>query len=76
MEQFGRLIPNEIALQLQGVALDEDTFFFFPQDINSKYFLFTTPEYEKEIKESQYSYLLDFPIEIFIPPSPPFPPIN
>lgn len=75
MEQYGRLIPDEIALKLQGVALDEDTFFFFPQDINNKYFLFTTPEYEKEIKESQYFYLLDCPFEIFVPP-PPFPPIN
>lgn len=75
MEQLGRLIPDETALQLQGVALDEDTFFFFPQDINNKYFLFTTLEYENEIKESEYSYLLDYPFEIFVPPAP-FPPIN
>lgn len=75
MEELGRLIPDEIALQLQGVALDEDTFFFFPQDINNKYFLFTTPEYENEIKESEYSYLLDYPFEIFVPPIPT-PPSN
>jgi len=74
MEQLGRLIPDETALQLQGVALDEDTFFFFPQDINNKYFLFTTPEYESEIKESEYSYLLEIPLSPYIPP--PTPPIN
>lgn len=73
----GRIVTNEQAEQLQGVFIDDDTFFNFVQDINGVYFLFLSEQDEIDIAQTQYAYLLEIPLSPYIPPpSPPFPPIN
>ena len=73
----GRIITNEQYEQLQGVFVDEDTFFNFVPDINGVYFLILNKEGEIELLNSQYVYLLEIPLSPYIPPPPPpFPPIN
>lgn len=73
----GRIITNQQYEQLQGVFVDDDTFFNFVPDINGIYFLILDEQGEIEILNSQYAYLLEIPLSLYIPPpSPPFPPIN
>lgn len=73
----GRIVTIEQAEQLQGVFIDEDTFFNFVKDINGIYFLFLSEQDEIDILPTQYAYLLEIPLSPYIPPpSPPFPPIN
>lgn len=73
----GRIVTNEQAEQLQGVFIDDDTFFNFVQDINGIYFLFLSEQDEIDIAQTQYDYLLEIPLSPYIPPpNPPFPPIN
>lgn len=73
----GRIVTNEQYEQLQGVFVDDDTFFNFVPDINGIYFLILDEQGEIEILNSQYAYLLEIPLSPYIPPpSPPFPPIN
>lgn len=77
MEYYGRIVTNEQATELQGVFIDDDTFFNFVQDINGVYFLFLSEQDEIDIAQTQYAYLLEIPLSPYIPPtSPPFPPIN
>lgn len=73
----GRIITNQQYEQLQGVFVDDDTFFNFVPDINGIYFLILDEQGEIEILNSQYAYLLEIPLSPYIPPpGPPFPPIN
>jgi hypothetical protein len=73
----GRIVTNQTANELQGVFIDADTFFNFVQDIEGKYFMFTSEQDEAEIANTQYAYLLDIPLSPYTPPpTPPFPPIN
>ena len=73
----GRIVTNEQAEQLQGVFIDEDTFFNFVQDINNNYFLFLSAQDEQDISKTEYAYLLDIPLSPYEPkPAPPFPPIE
>ena len=72
----GRKITNEQYEKLQGVFVDEDTFFNFVPDINGIYYLILDEQGEIEILNSQYAYLLEIPLSTYIPPPPPLPPIN
>ncbi len=77
MEYYGRIVTNEQAEQLQGVFIDNDTFFNFVQDINGIYFLFLSTQDEQDIAKTEYAYLLDIPLSPYEPkPTPPFPPIE
>lgn len=70
----GRIVIPEVAQQLQGVFIDSDTFFNFVQDINDQWFLILSQQDEIEINQTEYSYLLDLPLEPYEPkPSPPLP---
>ncbi len=71
---YGRIVSNETAEQLQGVFIDADTFFNFVQDIDGKYYMFTSEQDEVEITNTQYAYLLEIPLSPYTPPpAPPFP---
>jgi hypothetical protein len=70
----GRIVTNQQANELQGVFIDADTFFNFVQDIDGKYFMFTSEQDEAEIANTQYAYLLDIPLSPYTPP--PLPPIE
>lgn len=71
----GRIVTNEQAAELQGVFIDDDTFFNFVQDINGIYFLFLSEQDEADILPTQYAYLLEIPLSPYTPPPPPpFPP--
>ncbi len=73
----GRIVTTEQAEQLQGVFIDNDTFFNFVQDINGIYFLFLSTQDEQDIAKTEYAYLLDIPLSPYEPkPTPPFPPIE
>ena len=73
----GRIVTNEQAEQLQGVFIDDDTFFNFVQDINGVYFLFLSEQDEQDIAQTEYAPLLQIPLSPYTPPpTPPFPPIN
>lgn len=73
----GRIVTTEQAEQLQGVFIDEDTFFNFVQDINGVYFLFLSEQDEQDIAQTEYAPLLQIPLSPYTPqPTPPFPPIN
>lgn len=67
----GRIIPTQIAEELQGTFLDNDTCFHFIEDINGNYFMFTTPQYEEIIAQSQWNYLLEYPLSQFEPKAEP-----
>jgi hypothetical protein len=70
----GRIVTEQQANELQGVFIDADTFFNFVQDIDGKYFMFTSEQDEAEIANTQYAYLLDIPLSPYTPP--PLPPIE
>lgn len=63
----GRIVTIETAQNLQGVFLDENTFFDFVQDINNNYFLFLSEQDEIDIINTEYSYLLEIPLSDFEP---------
>jgi hypothetical protein len=70
----GRIVTEQQANELQGVFIDADTFFNFVQDIDGKYFMFTSEQDEAEIANTQYAYLLDIPLSPYTPPpTPPIP---
>ena len=70
----GRVVIPEVAQQLEGVFIDSNTFFHFVQDINDEWFLILSEQDEQDIAQTEYAYLLDLPLEPFIPkPSPPLP---
>ncbi len=69
----GRIVTNEQAEQLQGVFIDNDTFFNFVQDINGVYFLFLSEQDEQDIAQTEYASLLQIPLSPYTPP--PTPPI-
>ena len=67
----GRIVTEQQANELQGVFIDADTFFNFVQDIDGKYFMFTSEQDEAEIANTQYAYLLDIPLSPYTPPPTP-----
>jgi hypothetical protein len=67
----GRIVTEQQANELQGVFIDADTFFNFVQDIDGKYFMFTSEQDEAEIANTQYAYLLDIPLSPYTPPPLP-----
>jgi hypothetical protein len=69
MEYYGRIVTNEQANELQGVFIDSDTFFNFVQDINGVYFLFLSEQDEQDISQTEYAYLLQIPLSLYIPPT-------
>ena len=70
----GRIVVPEVAQQLQGVFIDNDTFFNFVQDINDEWFLILSQQDEIEIAQTEYAYLLELPLSPYEPkPTPPFP---
>lgn len=74
---YGRIVTNEQAAELQGVFIDNDTFFNFVQDINGIWFLFLSKQDEIDVAQTEYAYLLEIPLSPYTPPPPPpFPPIN
>lgn len=66
----GRVVIQEVAQQLEGVFFDSDTFFHFVQDINGEWFLILTAQDEIDIAQTEYSYLLDLPLENYVAPPP------
>lgn len=68
MEYYGRIVTNEQSKELQGVFFDSDTFFNFVQDINGVYFLFLSEQDEIDLLPTQYAYLLEIPLSLYIPP--------
>lgn len=71
---LGRIVIQEVAQQLEGTFIDSDTFFHFVQDINSEWFLILSEQDEIDISKTEWSYLLDLPLEEYIaPPTPPIP---
>jgi hypothetical protein len=66
--EYGRIVTNEQAEQLQGVFFDADTFFNFVQDINGVYFLFLSEQDETGIARTEYAYLLDIPLSPYVSP--------
>jgi hypothetical protein len=68
MEYYGRIVTNEQANELQGVFFDADTFFNFVQDINGIYFLFLSEQDENDLLNTQYAYLLEIPLSLYVPP--------
>lgn len=74
MAYYGRIVTNEQAEQLQGIFIDDDTFFNFVPNINGIYFLILDELGEIEILNSQYAYLLQIPLSEYTPP--PTPPIS
>jgi len=69
----GRIVTNQQANELQGIFIDADTFFNFVQDIDGKYFMFTSEQDEVEIANTQYAYLLEIPLSPYTPPPTPIP---
>lgn len=63
----GRIVTSETAQNLQGVFIDENTFFNFVQDINNNYFLFLSEQDEIDLMNTEYSYLLEIPLSDFEP---------
>lgn len=61
----GRIVTTEIAQNLQGVFIDENTFFNFVLDINDNYFLFLSEQDETDISNTEYAYLLEIPLSDF-----------
>ena len=70
----GRIVIPEVAQELEGKFIDNDTFLHFVQDINDEWFLFLSEQDEIDIAQTQYAYLLELPLSPYEPkPSPPFP---
>lgn len=70
----GRVVIQEVAQQLEGTFIDSDTFFHFVQDINEEWFLILSEQDEIDVTQTEWSYLLDLPLEEYVaPPSPPLP---
>jgi hypothetical protein len=70
----GRIVIPEVAQNLQGVFIDNDTFFNFVQDINDEWFLILSEQDEQDIALTEYAYLLELPLSPYEPkPSPPIP---
>ena len=70
----GRIVIPEVAQNLQGVFIDNDTFFNFVQDINDEWFLILSEQDEQDIAQTEYAYLLELPLSPYEPkPSPPRP---
>jgi hypothetical protein len=70
----GRVVIPEVAQQLEGVFFDSDTFFHFVQDINDEWFLILSEQDEADIALTEYAYLLDLPLQPYVPKqNPPFP---
>jgi len=67
----GRIVTNQQAQDLQGVFFDADTFFNFVQDIDGKYFMFTSEQDEADLLPTQYAYLLNIPLSPYTPPPTP-----
>jgi len=71
---LGRIVIQEVAQQLEGTFIDSDTFFHFVQDINGEWFLILSEQDEIDISKTEWSYLLDLPLQEYIaPPTPPIP---
>jgi hypothetical protein len=70
----GRIVATETAQSLQGVFIDENTFFDFVLDVNDNYFLFLSEQDEIDIMSTEYAYLLEIPLSDF-EPKPVTPPI-
>ena len=71
---LGRIVIQEVASQLEGTFIDSDTFFHFVQDINGEWFLILSEQDEIDISKTEWSYLLDLPLQEYIaPPTPPIP---
>ena len=70
----GRIVTTETERNLQGVFIDENTFFNFVQDVNNNYFLFLSEQDEIDLMNTEYSYLLDISFSDF-EPKPITPPI-
>jgi hypothetical protein len=70
----GRIVTTQTAQELQGVFIDDNTFFDFVQDVNDNYFLFLSEQDGIDLLNTQYSYLLEIPLSEFIPK--PIPPIS
>lgn len=66
----GRIVIPEVAKQLEGTFIDNDTFFHFVQDINGEWFLILSEQDEIDISTTEWSYLLDLPLEQYNPPIP------
>jgi len=66
--EYGRIVTFEQANELQGVFFDIDTFFNFVQDINEFYFLFLSIQDENDLIQTQYAYLLEIPLSLYVPP--------
>jgi hypothetical protein len=69
----GRIVTEQQANELQGIFIDADTFFNFVQDIDGKYFMFTSEQDEVEIANTQYAYLLEIPLSPYTPLTPTIP---
>jgi hypothetical protein len=69
----GRIVTNQQAQDLQGQFIDSDTFLNFVQDINDIYFLFLSEQDEQDVANTQYAYLLDLPLNPFVPKPSPIP---
>lgn len=61
----GRIVTTEIAQNLQGVFIDENTFFNFVLDVNDNYFLFLSEQDETDVSNTEYAYLLEIPLSDF-----------
>jgi len=70
----GRIVTSETAQSLQGIFIDENTFFNFVLDINDNYFLFLSEQDEMDLINTRYSYLLEISLSDF-EPRPVTPPI-
>lgn len=68
MEYYGRIVDNDTVQNLQGVFFDADTFFNFVPDINGIYFLFLSEQDEIDLLPTKYSYLIEIPLSLYIPP--------
>lgn len=71
----GRIVIPEVAQELEGQFIDNDTFLHFVQDINDEWFLFLSEQDEIDIAQTQYAYLLELPLSPFTP-KPVTPPIS
>ena len=70
----GRIVIPEVAQELEGKFIDNDTFLHFVQDVNDEWFLFLSEQDEADIAQTQYAYLLELPLSPFTPkPTPPIP---
>ena len=66
----GRIVTQQTAIDLEGVFIDDDTFFHFVQDINGDWFLILSVQDEIDIATTEYAYLLEIPLSPYITPQP------